>query len=195
MPGRIISQGSLRRREVRHACEADEMDRPDESQTARNDGRPPRADQIARQKIARPRLRFARAAGASGNFLKPSHFTAQAKRRNALYFQGENWRPRELRTNHRRTGTECAGRDLARAHERHGARGERETDCYGEVKWCRMQNDNLRADSPSSRPSPPVGEKVPEGRMRGAARGFSYARNLRRNITKKFYGRKICWID
>jgi hypothetical protein len=87
VPGRIISQGSLRRREVHDARQADEMDRPDESQTARDDGWPPRADQIARQKIARPRLRFARAAGAPGNFLAPADSAAQAKRRNRRAFQ------------------------------------------------------------------------------------------------------------
>ena len=70
VPGRIVSQGSLRRRQGRHARQANEVDRPDESQAARDDGWPSRADQIARQKIARARLRSARAAGAQRNFTR-----------------------------------------------------------------------------------------------------------------------------
>src|ERR1035437_7374596 len=134
VPGRIISQRSLRRRKVHDARQADEVDRPDESQAARDAGWPPRADQIARQKIARPRLRFARATGASGNFLEPAHPAAQAKRWNALYFQGESRRPRELRSNHWRTCAERARRDFARADEWRGARDERETNHFGAVR-------------------------------------------------------------
>src|ERR1035437_1510658 len=133
MPGRIVSERSLRRREGRDARQANEVDRPDESDAARDGRRSPRADQDARKKTARPRLRFARTTRGKRNFIESPHLAAQAKRRNTLYFQGESRRPREFRTNHRRTRAERARCDFARADGGHGARSDRTTNHFGAI--------------------------------------------------------------